>query len=344
MVTAEGVFPKQGGDPPYASEYNDAHPWKIVNHITGTSDVTALLAHSATAWTAINGTTTKITSDSGVTWVDASADIADMTGVSRISKANGALAISCDHDSGNVSITSDSGDNWASASTDPAGITNVLDISFPTATVAVAGCVKGGAARGIFFSTDAGDNWTICTSGPAADVQAVDMTDGSNGMAIASDGGIWTTADGGDNWSDTTFITGAPTVAGSMIATSSTTGIVNVANLSSIRTFATDSDANTVRLAYGSAGNNYLSNLVKTTNGNIYFVNYNFAGSGVGVNIVLYKSEDSGVTWESHSLGSNFYSSITNLTTPDTKSQLVEYDTNKLLFLIGVVQLMKFDA
>ncbi|MCK4827674.1 hypothetical protein KA005_68740, partial [bacterium] len=202
-MAAEGVFPKSDGDILYASEVNvfNRGTWYGLTSMP-TVDSVAILAHSTTDWTLINGTATMITGDAGASWANASSDDGNMTAVSKVSVADPTKAISCDSNSGNVIITSDSGDNWTNASTDPAGITKVFDLSFPTATVAVVACDLGGAARGIFFSTDAGDNWTICTSGPAVDVMAIDMVDGSDGIAIDVNQNIWTTSDGGDNWSD----------------------------------------------------------------------------------------------------------------------------------------------
>jgi len=338
----EGTYPKIDGDILYSSEVNlfEENRWNPLVYV-GTS-IVGILAHSATAWTAYNGTSTFITADAGVSWTAASVDIADMTGVSRVSKANNALAICCDHDSANVSISSDSGDNWASASTDPGG-TRVFSLSFPTATVAVCGMDEG-TTRDIYYSTDAGDNWTVCDTGPTDDVSAIDMVDGSDGIALDVTGKIWTTSNGGVDWADsgqTSVVT--PSTTTDMIALTSSTGVIlNNLGTGTIETFTTAAGG-TIRLRISDAGEAgaYLSNLIKTTNGNLYFVYYMFAESNDrGVNVVLYKSEDSGVTWAQKSIGTCHFENETDLTNYQAKSQLVEYDTNKLLIQIGVVQLM----
>ncbi len=348
-MAIEGQFPKSDGDILYASEVNlfEASRW---NDLVYTEDfaapMKAILAHTATAWTIVNDTSTFITSDAGVSWTAANADIADMTGVS---KANGVKGISCDHNSGNISITGDSGDNWASASTDPAAITRVFDLSFPTSTVAVVACDLGAAARGIFFSTDSGDTWTICTSGPGADVLAIDMVDGSDGLALESGTNrLWTTADGGDNWNDSTKTTSlTPGVQTSLIALTNVSWVIlSNSERPTIETGNT-TDGATKRFSIMDVtdATSYLSNLVKTTNGNIYFVHYQFHEDGTEPsNATLYRSEDSGVTWSCRALGHNSFEVNTDLTTYDSKSQLVEYDTNKLLFIIGLRMLMKIDG
>lgn len=351
-MTDEGTFPKSDGDILHASEVNrfENHIWNELVYVS--TRPKSILAHSATNWCAVNATSTKITSDSGVTWTDSTADIADMDGVSKVCDADKTKAISCDYNSINISITADSGDNWASASTDPVDITRVLDLSFPTATVAVVACDFGTADSGIFYSTDAGDTWDA-SDFPAADCDAIDMVDGSNGIAIHADGSIYTTADGGTTWADSGQGVVAPGAEGqsTIIALTSTTGIYLNSSGTTIQTFNTTSGG-TTRLTIPDAsqdtGFNWLSNLVKTTNGNIYFMQYILQVSlgaetkDLSRNGNLFKSEDNGATWSVRTISLQL-SGQSTLRTNDTRSQMVEYDTNKLLFRVGDNQLMKID-
>jgi len=346
MVTAEGTFPKSDGDTIYASEYNkfNAGLWSDLIMLDAPNPINAILAHSATSWTAVNLTNTQITSDSGVTWTAASADNADMTGVSKVCIADKTKAISCDHDSGNISITSDSGDNWASATTDPAAITRVWDASFPTATVAVVGCDLGAASRSIFYSTDGGDNWTICVAGSTGDTFAIDMLDGTNGLAIDSGANIWTTSNGGVNWADSGQNVTTVLSNSNMVALTSTTGVILHESATTIETFNTTSGG-TVRLKIMDAGEvqNHFSNIIKVTNGNLYFIQYVFSDAGDrSLNMTLFRSTDNGVTWAQKGLGNCLFEADSEFANY-TKSQLIEYDTNKLLFIVGTKQLMSID-
>lgn len=326
-------------------DYTVRVEWSELVYVNS-SKFPAILAHSATDWTAVNGASTLITADAGVSWNPANADIADMTGVSKVSRGDKTKAISCDHDSGNISITADSGNNWASAAADPAAITKVLDLSFPTSTRAVVGCDLGAAARGIFYSADSGNNWVICTSGPAVDVHMIDMVDGSNGLAIDVLGNIWFTINGGVDWTDSgqnideNVLKTQPTI----IALTSTTGVMLINSIhEQVETFNT-TGAGAKRLWIPDADEAvcYFSNLIKTTNGNIYFVQYTFPQNFVTI-MTLYKSEDSGVTWSQRALGVQKFELPAELTANNSKSQLVEYDTNKLLIIVGQKQLMKID-
>ncbi len=337
MATAEAVFPKIGGDPPFASEYNrfEAIRWNELIYTTG--DFHAVLAHTTTAWSILLGTASKLTGDSGVTWADASVDNVAMSGVS---KAQGAKGISADHNSNAVWITGDSGDNWAVASTPiDANATRVLDLAFPTSIIAVAGLDVGTAASGIVFSTDAGDVWQD-SDFPVGDCPCIDMIDGSDGIAIHVNQSIYTTDDGGATWVDSgQNVNAIPGSQSTIVALTATTGVLlNNDNIETIETFTTGAGG-TVRLAIQKADSitNYFSNLVKTTDGNLYFVQYKFTDQGDEPTILsLFRSTDSGVTWSQRALGGNLNTNSTaGFSNFDTKSQLLEHDTNKLLFQAG---------
>jgi len=342
----EGEFPKIDGDILYGSEVNgfNAIGYKTINYIGG--DCLGLLAHSATTWTAYNGTSTLRTTDAGATWGATSADIADMTGPGTVCDADNTKAIICAHDSADISISSDSGDNWASASVDPANITKVWDISFPTAAVAVVACDIGASARSIFYSTDAGDNWTICTSGPAVDCMVIDMVDANDGIAIDVNDNIWTTNDGGNNWSDSGQNSVGVTATGmsSMIALTSTTYAMVNHDAKFIETGNTTSGG-TQRLNITDAGPAIVpSNLIKANNGFLYFAIYYYEGAtAVASNVLLYKSKDNGVTWQVIPLPLLGHSDDTFITNNFTKALLQEYTTNKIILSIENQVLMLID-
>ncbi len=348
-MAGENVWPKSDGDVWFASDTNGLRN-SIYNSLVTVPTVSpalAVLAHSATAWTTVEGTNTQVSSDTGVTWANATTDNAAMTGVSKVSSVTKTLGISCDHNSNAVYITSNSGVDWAVASTPiTANATRVLDLSFPTATVAVAALDLGTATRGIYFSADAGDTWTICTTGPAADVLAIYMVDGSDGIAIDSAGNIWTTGDSGDNWTDSGQNVTSIAIPSTIIALTSTTGVkLSLNDAATVETFTTGAGGTTrLRLRTAAGGNSYISNLAKITNGNLYFIFYLFNNADSTSNsMTLYRSTDSGVTWQQRALGSTPLSALTILNTNITKSQVVEYDTNKLLILVGNNELMTID-
>lgn len=316
----------------------------------GDFPITGLIAHSATAWTAIGATNTRRTADTGATWDNATTDFAAMTGLTMVSVADNTDAIVCDHNSNATFLAVDSGDTWVAANTDPASVTSVLSGAYPTASVAVVGCDIGAAARSVFIgdpSSGAGSlNWTICTTGPAVDTVALDMVDGSNGTLIDVNENIWTTTDGGDNWTDSTDGAGGSLAEGyaSLIALTATTYVAihqRAANADiMIETWA--SGANAIqRLILDGTGLTF-TNLVKCNNTNIYFVTANGAVADLPSTLTLYKSEDSGATFTATPLPAmgfinNYY------TTFRSHATLIEYTTDKMLLISGDNIIMRID-
>ncbi len=342
-MATEGNYPKSDGDVAFASEYNlfEADRWNTLNNTT--TPILGILPHSATSWTGYNGTSSVITTDTGASWVASTGDNADMTGAGTVSKADGTKAIVADHDSANVSFYN--GTTWASSSTDPAAITEVFDITFPTATVAAMGVDKGAAGKGIFKSSNAGDAWSEVTTGPAVDVPVIDMIDADTGIAIDNAGNIWS-ADGDiDVWSDSgQNAVVSPTQKSSMVALSSTNYVLINLNQNFVETGNTTSGG-TIRLHFAEMADAdfTLSNLVKITNGNLYFMVYVFGdGATVPRNTYLYRSTDNGVNWSTKNI-MNGLSTPTIITTNVTKATIVEYTTNKMLALVGDQTLMIID-
>jgi photosystem II stability/assembly factor-like uncharacterized protein len=346
-MAAEGEFPKTDGDILYASEINAIEGNKYYPLSSPVpSGGNSFIVHSSTVWGLFVGTASVRTTDAGVTWVALSTDDTDMRQNAHLCDADSTKAFVCDLDSNEINYTTDSGDNYTNATTSPALVTNVLTGSFPTATVAVVGCIIGSAARSIFRSTDGGDTWTICTTGPAVNTVAMDMVDGSDGIAIDTNGNIWTTADGGDNWTDSGQNVNSTSNTSNLLALTSSTGIYVSRNPdNTLETFTTGAGG-TARLHLVSlnTNGNWPSNLVKATNGNIYFVTY--IGSGDARNafsLFLYKSVDNGVTWEVATIGDagmGNYMGDNNY----GESMLWEYDTNQLALLASQNHVMTIDC
>jgi len=348
-MAAEGGFPKVDGDILYASEANRFNNsiWNDLIYTTGS--IKGVLNHSATTWSATNGTSTIRTTNSGVTWAAASADNADMTGVAKVCVADKTKSVCFDHNTLSCFKAADSGDTWSASSTSPAGSGRILDCSFPTATVAVCCGDSSMTTRSIYYSTNAGDTWTVCAAGPTGTTSGIDMLDGTTGFAVQG-AAIWKTTNGGVNWVVESETMTSLHEDGSIIATSATTFVALSGTEVIIQTVDTAADAVTVRMSFvHSSTESFVSNLLKTTNGNIYFTIYKFDtyGSSVtprmGMTMTLYRSTDSGVTWQNRSIGDNSFNAITALSTNITKAQLVEYDTNKLLFVVGDSELAKID-
>lgn len=336
-MAAENVFPKSGGDISFASDANyfyQPYKWTVYSHPGVTA--TAVLGHSATAWTAVSAAATVITADTGASWAAATADNANMTGASAVCVADRTRAIVFDHNANNVSFTTDSGDNW-SAGTAPTNATLIFDVSYPTAAVAVAALDLGTATRGIWISANGGNTWTECTSGPAQDVEAVAMFDASFGLAISTDNKIWRTSDGGDNWTDTGETVAAITSNdGSLVITDKTGDDATwcLRNTATVSTGVIDmvdgggDTAQVTRLTIPTDGTtNFITNSVLTTNGNLYFV---VTKDGAVPCSQLWRSADNGITWGS---GPIAVIGDTPVTTNFSHSLLSEYASNKLLCL-----------
>ena len=151
MATAELAYPKVGNDPVYASELNRFNN-SIWTKVKGGNTTTGggLIKFSDTIWQ----TTSKISSDAGVTWsVGGYGAVAD----EDIAATSGANGIAVDASDGSVSFTSNSGTTWAAAST---GLSNYSSGGTP-AIFGSAAVIGGVFASGIevWYSRDGGDNW-----------------------------------------------------------------------------------------------------------------------------------------------------------------------------------------
>lgn len=339
-MAAEKEFPKVDGDIFYSSEANyfNKKIWNTLNYTGGGN--TILIAHSATTWTNIDGASTIRTTDTGSTWSAATTDNANMTGVSRVCAADKTKAICCDHNSGSVYYSTDSGDNWTLATTTLPS-THVADLSFPTTGVAIAVIDISATATSTYRSTDGGDNWTVATTGSDQPMATVSMLDGTTGFSVESGGGeIWKTTDGGVNWTDTTHtVAGSNDNGSSMVTLSSTSCII----LRDSGVYKYEGSANATKKLDLKTDDAWRSNIIESTNGYQYFIEYHIDAANYGVTTTLYRSKDDGDTWQLRIIGNNSYTALTELSDEDTKSQLTEYDTDKMIAVIGGTNIILID-
>ena len=334
MSGVEGTFPKTGGDDLYDSEINsmqyksyDArkHTWFPIRGDNATAVNFLAIAHSSTAF---SSTDTK-SADGGITWTAGSmiGTWADHT-KAKACDANRTKAIAWDKNAGKIRITSDSGANWADASTAPPNLTSISQLFFPTATRAVA-FGTAGAGSSVWYSTDGGDTWAQGTGLTATAVANGCMFNATNGFAQDdNDTTLYITSNGGQTWSDSGQTTGSSLGdnAGVNWYAISSTEYMFVTYGLSIFKGSTSSTGELKMIKYTQGG--FISNIVKTTNGNYYFVMYDGAISADVRDtwkVFLYKSKDAGDTWEYCVLDIFNYAVDMNVATID------EYDTNKLL-------------
>lgn len=318
-----------------------------------TTDVGAppfgIIAFSSTIWVAISGSSSRRTTDAGVTWAAPTSTTANMNGQTAQSTVTAAKGICIDVSSGNVTITSDSGANWAAASVDPANLTAGHACAFFSGTNAiVGGAVSSGVS--VYLSTDSGDNWTVSSSGPTATTAALSMFDSSNGFLVDNSGNIWVTSDGGDNWTDSTknlaAFSGSTRL--SIVALSATTGIAVGEIGKAVDTF--DTAGSTVNrldldLFASTSPESELSNLIESDNGNFYFVLSNWSRDSLNedtvVNFTLFRSFDSGVSWSVATLPGIAPSSVLDWSRNGVV--LEKYDTDKLVLVANDRHLMHID-
>ncbi len=292
-----------------------------------------LLAHSATTWTKLNGTSTFRTIDAGVNWIAATTDVANMV-FGAVSEADRTKSIAFTNGNTNVAISSDSGDTWAQATTDPGA--QIFSLSFITATVAVAGTAIS-PTRGINFSTDGGDTWTECTTGPTATVYAISMFNATTGFAVASGGAIWKTTDGGDNWTDTTHTTtnpfASPNIITNILATSTST-FTEIEINHDIKYYDGSSNASVVfSTGFFSPILGIPMNPIKLTNGNFIWGFFTTV-TGHESYLILYKGTTANPTsveiMDMQGLA-HAYNNTNKSTSKIFTTTLSEYDTNKFI-------------
>ncbi len=320
------------------------------------ADVLGIMAFSATDFVGYNGTNTGLSADAGVTWANVTTDLASMTGPSDVLEGSATTGLISEAAGNEVSFTTDNGDNWveiSAAGTAPSALTACYGISYPAAAVAVlGGAVSSG--NSIYVSTDpatAAGSWAVATTGPTVSTVAIDMFDSTTGFAVDSSNNLWKTTNSGVDWTDTTANVAATSIFdASIISTSATTGVyltVAAGNSTIVSHWSGTTRTDKIRFT-GNAGTKDMeaTNLAQTTNGNIYFVTV--AGSrdqntvDFTVSATLWRSIDDGVTWGMTSLPIGFWDFV-NYETNATRSSLVEFGTDRLLWINNGGQLLKID-
>jgi photosystem II stability/assembly factor-like uncharacterized protein len=294
-----------------------------VESITRADAQTGIIAHSTTNYSVVEHNNGEIRLWNGTTLVLKNTSFGAFALI-RLCKADPTHGFAVEGEitgSAKTAFTDDSGATWGDG-TAVGHSTGVYDASFPTAALIVVAGDDAGADF-IQYSTDDAATWNDATTSPSALVYCVDMFSATVGYCVDSAGNIWKTTDGADTWVDTTDGIGVAAVGSSMsiLCLDADTCIIAgvVGSL-----YHYDNSTNTVTLK------NYNGLLDKTggivnTNGYVY-VNYFDASNGNGQ---LFKSSDSGVTWD-----------VTPFFSPGEteyviKCSFTSYDTGKVMYVTG---------
>ncbi len=254
--------------------------------------------------------------DSGVNWTSKNTQPVEECIIKRC-KADTTHAVAVERSGQKECIfTDDSGGTWTTKTkvTFSSAESN-NDISFPTASlIVVAGSDAGG--KNIILSTDDGGTWTDPTTSPSAEIYCVDMFDGTTGYAVDSSKNIWKTEDAGDVWVNTNDdITG--TVTEDMAIYAVTADICLICLSTGIIEKYVNS-TNTVTTVQPKTFGSSCGGIIKTTNGTIYAMTFN---TTAGKPSKIFKSNDSGVTWESFDV---IFATAAEATRCESKVSLVE--------------------
>jgi len=274
MATAEGVFPKTGNDPLYASEVNAFHSYGWHKIIYDGNINLGLIKFSDTRWQTSKGLTT----DSGDNW---SAGGYDAVSAEDIATSYGTDGLAADSNDASTSISSDSGANWTASTTMPSAgnMTDIYCMSLFGNTAVVGG--DAGANESIYYSSDKGDNFSEADSGPTDEVFAIVMANEDIGYAVSGGSKIYKTTNSGQSWTDTEDTHGL-FQQGMRIYAIDTDTILLVDKKGNVEKYVSSTNTITVLTDYELAdSSDSVSNIVKATNGNYYWVRWT---SAIGTN------------------------------------------------------------
>lgn len=254
------------GDVLYAADQNDTitrganEPWYKILATDSDIDL-CIISWSTTRFQTQDGLST----DTCATWAAGGYSTAVGDGIAAIF---GAAGVSADSNLARCEYTTDSGANWNGDTVGPddGNMTDIYCMAMGSATVAVCGG-DAGANKSIYYTADGGDNWTEATTGTAAVVPGICMGSSTIGYAITVGNDIWKTTDSGVNWTDTTDNASCSAIA-SMYAID--TNIVLI--LTDYYLYHYVNSTNTVTTLYPTGDYDYISNIVKASNGNYYFL------------------------------------------------------------------------
>ena len=324
--------------------------WKPMYSTTvnTTSTGRSIIAVSSTRWLDICGTNSSKTTNAGSTWSTLTTNPvsgAENVVLCRADKTKG-LAWKYT-DTLPPKYSTDSGENWTAATAFATSMTSVDSVDFPTTGVAVLSGNPNVAARSIWYSTNGGSTWTLCTTGPTVRVSAISMYDGSTGYALDINRNIWKTTDGGINWTDTGHDTSSTTVDinapgdGKLFAISSTVVLILDSIDGYLDYYTNSGNSTNIMCVCNNNVTGSSSNIIKATNGYIYFAISESDSNTAKVGVVrLWRSKDSGLTWQAKviPLTGNWVGAMES-----GYGKLSEYDTNKLLLSSGRAQFTLID-
>jgi len=304
--------------------------WSNINLRGVGAPITGIIVHSSTTWSvATTSAGVNQTSDSGSLWTQRDADVESAFFI-RVCKADATHGI-CMETAATMetSFTDDDGATWT-ATTDAAFATAAYDVSFPTATLIVACGDDAGGAKHIVFSTDDAANWTDATTASTSAAYAVDMFDGTTGYALESGGtgAIWKTANSAVDWADTTDDLGRTCdTTASIVALSATTAVCAYINAGTLFMATYNNGTNTVTDTMIYYGMSHCLGILKSSGGTLITGAVTTAGDFV----VLFKSNDSGVTWKLRKIVPTKAPS----TSPVMKCSMAFIDDNQLILSVG---------
>jgi|TARA_R100001530_G_scaffold2717_1_gene4374 hypothetical protein len=225
------------------------------------------------------------------------------------------------------SFSTNSGGSFTASSTIPDNVIAIKGLSYATGG-AVAVCVgEANSLRGAWYTSNGGADWAQATSG-AAHFICVDMFSATTGFAVDNSGNVYKTTDGGEGWDDT-----GGNVNGderNIIALTATT-YVTLTTDGNIYTGSGGTATQRIVFNYSHAR---VSEILKLTNGNLYYAVMPNSTATVFSSILLCKSTDSGITWSVKNIAASG-AGLQDWNTNYQNDYIAEYDTNKIIILTG---------
>lgn len=327
------------GDTLLAADLLDTFDEIRFTSVAGTTAVTGFILHSNATWSAKKSDYIYQTTDSGLNWV--------VKNSSFSSGGEEAFLVKCKTDStlgvavetktsggtNKTAFTNDSGATWTNKTVATFG-TEIYAVDFPISSRIIVGGDDSVGTKHVIFSVDSGATWTDSTTSPSAFIVSLDMFDGTTGYALDTNGLIWKTVNSAVDWTTTGHTTTTKEQRTELFCLSATSVII--AGEANIITYNNSTGALDIRVKPQNATP---SNIVKSTNGDVYVVY--FSTSDV-TPALLYRSKDSGVSWEVANTPSNH---VIGADLPQNqKTILDEHTAEKFYILGGNGSLVKFDS
>ena len=325
----------------YAADQNDTitraanEPYYKLNSYN-TNINTGLVKFSSVIWQTEGARTI----NAGSSWTTGGYQNASCT------RASGAKGFSVIYNTGASEYTTDSGANWNNSSTDPANVTEIYGGDLVGSAGVLCGKnSSGGTNPHIWVTTDGGDNWADVTTGPKAAARSVLgiclHSAGLVGYCVLDNGDIWRTADAGVNWA----VSSTPGGSGqNRLYAIDTDTILMVQTDGSVYTYVHSTTTKTTLLVM-EGGLSVVSNIVKATNGNYYWILYEEDATPYPTMFTLFKYDGTNVYGKplqppgaANLVGGNLWRNSANA----MKDQLIEvsdtlyYSTEDIVWEIDV--------